>query len=382
MALYKNTASQKIAVYAYTASTGAAKTGDAAQITGYISSDWGAAAAITDTNPTELDATHMQGWYVFDLTQAETNANVIVVSAVSSTAGVLVDQYQVFTQASVDQTGDSYARVGAPAGASVSADIAAVKTQTGAIETDTQDLQTQIGTNGAGLTAIGDARLANLDATVSSRHAAGAAVAKSPATLAAADVSGNLPVDVQTIKTQAVTAAAPVTVPASIGTSTHSAADVKTAIEADGSKLDHVWEMTEDDGGVRRLTANALEQAPVDGAGLTPQDVRDAMKLAPSAGAAAAGSVDAHLDTLIAAGGGAGAGTGTYTDTVTDGTNPLDGVRVQLSTDSAKTNPVYQAYTNALGVFLMHPDPGAYYVWFEKAGYDFSAVNGTGVTVT
>jgi len=67
---------------------------------------------------------------------------------------------------------------------------------------------------------------------------------------------------------------------------------------------------------------------------------------------------------------------------VTDGTNPLDGVRVQLSTDSVKANPVYQAYTNALGVFLFHPDPGAYYVWFEKAGYDFSAVNGTGVTVT
>lgn len=69
----------------------------------------------------------------------------------------------------VAQTGDAYARIGAPAGASVSADIAAVKTQTGAIETDTQDLQTQIGTDGAGLTAIGDARLANLDATVSSR---------------------------------------------------------------------------------------------------------------------------------------------------------------------------------------------------------------------
>lgn len=41
-----------------------------------------------------------------------------------------------------------------------------------------------------------------------------------------------------------------------------SSADIKTAIEADGSKLDHLWEMTEDDGGTRRLTTNALEQAP------------------------------------------------------------------------------------------------------------------------
>jgi hypothetical protein len=38
------------------------------------------------------------------------------------------------------------------------------------IETDTQDLQTQVGVDGAGLTSIGDTRLANLDATISSRN--------------------------------------------------------------------------------------------------------------------------------------------------------------------------------------------------------------------
>lgn len=43
--------------------------------------------------------------------------------------------------ASTPQTGDNYARIGAPAGASVSADVAAVKAQTAAIETDTQDIQ-------------------------------------------------------------------------------------------------------------------------------------------------------------------------------------------------------------------------------------------------
>jgi phage baseplate assembly protein W len=44
--------------------------------------------------------------------------------------------------------------IGAPVGASISADIAAVKAQTAAIEADTQDLQTQVGTDGAGLTAL------------------------------------------------------------------------------------------------------------------------------------------------------------------------------------------------------------------------------------
>ncbi len=52
----------------------------------------------------------------------------------------------VWTSADINQTGDNYARIGAPAGASVSADIAAVKSQTAAIETDTQDIQSKIGT--------------------------------------------------------------------------------------------------------------------------------------------------------------------------------------------------------------------------------------------
>ncbi len=108
----------------------------------------------------------------------------------------------------------------------------------------------------------------------------------------------------------------------------------KTALEVDGGKLDHLWEMTEDDSGVRRLTTNALEQAPaaptaaaiadavhdeaigthsgyltkVNALPASPastgdiptmisaQQVRDAMKLAPSAGTPSDGSVDKHLD--------------------------------------------------------------------------------------
>ena len=46
----------------------------------------------------------------------------------------------VLTAASVNQTGDAYARLGSPAGASVSADIAAVKTDTGNIKTRTDGL--------------------------------------------------------------------------------------------------------------------------------------------------------------------------------------------------------------------------------------------------
>ena len=38
--------------------------------------------------------------------------------------------------------------------------------------------------------------------------------------------------------------------------------EIKDALEINGSKLDHIWETTEDDAGVRRFTANALEEAP------------------------------------------------------------------------------------------------------------------------
>src|SRR5690606_5318435 len=44
----------------------------------------------------------------------------------------------------IDATDAIMGRLGSPAGASVSADVAAVKSQTGAIETDTQDIQSRI----------------------------------------------------------------------------------------------------------------------------------------------------------------------------------------------------------------------------------------------
>jgi hypothetical protein len=96
--IYRNVASQRIGVFAYDSTTGAAKTGDAANITAYISLDFAAPAQTNDVNPTELDAVNAPGWYVFDLTQAETNAEVIVIAPVSATADILIDQVQVVTQ--------------------------------------------------------------------------------------------------------------------------------------------------------------------------------------------------------------------------------------------------------------------------------------------
>jgi len=64
------------------------------------------------------------------------------------------------TMAGTAQTGDSFARLGAPAGASHAADIAAVKTDTAATLIDTNELQTDW-TNGGRLDLLIDAILAD-----------------------------------------------------------------------------------------------------------------------------------------------------------------------------------------------------------------------------
>lgn len=95
--MYKNVSSQKLAVFAWDAAAGAAKTGDSANITAQISKDGAACAASNDTNPTELDSTDAPGVYLFDLTQAETNADLIVFQAASSTSDIEFRPVVIYT---------------------------------------------------------------------------------------------------------------------------------------------------------------------------------------------------------------------------------------------------------------------------------------------
>jgi hypothetical protein len=95
--MFKNVASQKIAVFAWDGANGTAKTGDAANITAQISVDGGTSAATNDTNPTELDSTDHPGIYIFDLTQAETNGDMIVVSPSSATDNIVFRPSIVYT---------------------------------------------------------------------------------------------------------------------------------------------------------------------------------------------------------------------------------------------------------------------------------------------
>jgi len=150
---------------------------------------------------------------VKDASLTETGAGYLA-AALSKLLDVAVP---VLTAASVNQTGDNYARLGAPTGASVSADVAAVKAQTAAIEADTQDLQTQVGTDGVGLTAIGDARLANLDATVSSRLASGSYTVPLDATATQAAAAAALAAYDPPTLAELTSAVAPLALEATVG---------------------------------------------------------------------------------------------------------------------------------------------------------------------
>ena len=128
------------------------KTGDAAQITANLRIDGGGANAVDDTNPTELE----DGFYFFNITQAESNGDYILISPVSSTSDIQVIgcPAAVFTTApnfntlgiesdgdltkvnALDghtaQTGDSYAIVSGDHGlVSIQDDVDAILEDTG-----------------------------------------------------------------------------------------------------------------------------------------------------------------------------------------------------------------------------------------------------------
>lgn len=127
--MLKNTASQKIGSQMITAADGTAFTGT---VTVYVCGDAGTQALGSVGSGV---CTHEgNGYHTYAPALAETNYALIAFTFIGS--GAIPATVQVFTQIA-QQTGDSFARIGAAVGASISADIAAVKAQTVAIEADT-----------------------------------------------------------------------------------------------------------------------------------------------------------------------------------------------------------------------------------------------------
>ena len=143
MAFYKNTASQKVSVLAVNPTTGSGVTGNASSITAQISKDGGSSAATNDTNPTELNATHHPGVYIFDLTQAETNANMVIVSATSATHPVAFDPVTIYTTNLDDFKADVSAVSTTSQLQGVSGVLAATRTELATVDGNVDSIKTK-----------------------------------------------------------------------------------------------------------------------------------------------------------------------------------------------------------------------------------------------
>ena len=67
-----------------------------------------------------------------------------------------------------------------------------------------------------------------------------------------------------------------------------------------------------------------------------------------------------------------------FTYTVDDGTDPIDGAQVWITTDLAGNDTIWNGVTDSLGAArdingrLPFLDPGTYYFWVQKSGYSFT----------
>jgi hypothetical protein len=147
--LRQSTASQEVPLGAFVDSTDGVTPETGLTINNTDIEIWkSGATSLVDKN--SGGATHMAGGiYVatLDATDTSTLGPLVLFVYVSGALAVRLE-CMVLTSAAYDVltavTGDAFARLGAPAGASVSADVAAVKAETVTILADTNDIQTRI----------------------------------------------------------------------------------------------------------------------------------------------------------------------------------------------------------------------------------------------
>ena len=387
MSYNKNTAGQKVSFMAYSIATGLPATGDAANITAKISIDFGTPAALTDINPVELDPTDFQGVYVFDLSQAETNGDVLAITATSSTANVQLDRVNIYTVEPVD----------------FSALETKIDTIDGVVDTilvDTNELQ---GNQGDWATATGFATATSLSITNSNVNDIKAKTDQLAFTVANQVDSNSLTggtspsaiydyfvdgsredlfkADISSLATSASILAlndfdptndvvARVTLVDTTTTNTDMTSGTSpTAIYTyftDASREDAVKADVSLLASASSLTRVGIK---VDGI----KNRTDQLVF----------SIPNQVDANALTGGGSG-GSGSIEKTITvcdNSSNPLDGVAVWVSTDIAGTNVVAgTSYTDAFGNVTFMLDAGTYYGWQQLAGYNFT--NPTSFTVS
>lgn len=223
--MIKNTAGQKIGAQMVSATDGSAFTG---AVTVSVTGDAGTQA--TGSVGSGACTHEGNGFHTYAPAQAETNYDHIAFTFIGS--GAVPVTVQVFTVA-----GDAFTRLGAPAGASIAADLLV-------IDNLVDDLESRLGTPsnlGGGATIA--ANLSDIEAQTDDIGAAGAGLTALATAANLATVAGYL--DTEMAATLAI------------------AQKLDTAMELDGS--------------VYRFTVNALELSPTGGSAPTAAAIADAV---------------------------------------------------------------------------------------------------------
>ena len=131
----KNVAAQVVGAQMCSATDGSAFT---AAVTVFVTGDGGAQAV--GSVGAGACVHEGNGFHTYLPAQAETNYDHVAFTFTGT--GAIPASVQIYP--SFPQSGDSFARVGAPVGASISADVAAVKAETATILADTNDIQTRL----------------------------------------------------------------------------------------------------------------------------------------------------------------------------------------------------------------------------------------------
>ena len=201
--MQKNIAGQKWICFAFDTTTGLPKTGDALNITANLRLDGGVANPVDDTNPAELEG----GYYAFDLTDAETNGNMIVICPSSVTANIAVIGVPgaVWTESDFTATMKTSLNAATPAASNMRGTDGAITSLSGiATATNVTDAVTALATaHGAGswLTATGFSTHSAADAGTD----AASKVLATPARKIVTNAAGEVDANVQSINDKALT---------------------------------------------------------------------------------------------------------------------------------------------------------------------------------
>lgn len=259
--MQKNVASQKWLVFAFDRTDNTPKTGDAAQITAKVRKDYGTATAVGDTNPTEIE----DGYYEFDLTQAETNANVLDLLPESSTSDIQV----IGVPGRVFTTPPNFSALSIESGGDLTDTTVNGKldtidnfldTEVAAILADTNELQTDLA-NGGRLDLLIDSIISKvdvIDGICDDILVDTAVIGVAGAGLT--DLGGMSTTMKAQVNTEADSALADIHLDHLL------AADYDPASKP-GTATALLNELVENDSGVSRFTTNALEQGPSGGGG-------------------------------------------------------------------------------------------------------------------